>query len=51
MAADRGMGNEELGSRIREAFEPGGGFEGLEGIQRWQTASQRLTCEFLLQVA
>ena len=51
MAADGGMGDEELGGRIREAFQPGGGLEGLERIQRWQTASQGFTCKFLLQGA
>ena len=51
MAADGGVGDEKLRGRLREAFQPGGGLEGLKGIQRWQTASQELTCEFLLQVA
>ena len=51
MPADGCMRHEQLGSGIREALEPGSGFEGLEGIQRWQAASHVVTCDILLQVA
>ena len=34
MPADRGVGDEKLGSGIREAFQPGGGLESLERIER-----------------
>ena len=49
MAAHRGMGHEQLGGGLGEALEPGGGLEGLEGIQRWQTAAHLVTCKILLQ--
>ena len=33
MPADGGMGHEKLGRGVGEAFQPGGGFEGLERIE------------------
>ena len=51
MAADRGMGDEQLLGRIGEALMAGGGLEGPEGIQGRQAPGHRVSCKFSLQVA
>jgi hypothetical protein len=41
MPADSSVGDEELGGRHREAFEPGGGLERFQRIERGQAAGHR----------
>ncbi len=51
MAADRGMGDKQFGCGIGEAFVPGGGFEGLQGVQGGEAAGHVSACKVLLQVS